>query len=173
MDIIYAVIKESCHSSTPYGLPRILTHSRQGWCCPEELIIQFWCPAYCTLSSIIRSPTESDLGWPTQLMASVYSDYKSNIIAPVTRTIGSKVKHKNKPLTMRLTCIVSLWPLSCTYQCTMSYDAIIFHYFLYACVYNIIFIILLIHHLFSQSRVHILFKRYFMWVVNMHVWCIL
>jgi hypothetical protein len=27
IDIVYTIIRESCHSSTPYGLPRILNPS--------------------------------------------------------------------------------------------------------------------------------------------------
>jgi hypothetical protein len=50
-----------------YGLLRILIHSRQGWRCTKGPIIQYRCLGYVRISSYTSCPTESNLGWPTQL----------------------------------------------------------------------------------------------------------
>ncbi len=65
-----------------------------GWRCPEGPVIQYRFPTYCTLPSITSSPTEFDLGWPTPLVKSVYSDHRSCMVVSVTKITGSKAKHK-------------------------------------------------------------------------------
>lgn len=97
---IHVITRKSCHSSISFGLPEILTLSWQGWRCAEGLVIQKRCPRYFTVLSLISSLTKFDLEWPTPLMTSVYSDHHSSMVAPIKRTIGSKIKHNNKPLTI-------------------------------------------------------------------------
>jgi hypothetical protein len=54
----------------------------------------------------------------------------------VTNNHWIKEAYKHTHLTIELTYIVSLWPLSRIYQCTMSYDAINLIHLLHACFYE-------------------------------------
>jgi hypothetical protein len=149
--------KRFCHSWIPYGLPRILTSSQQGWLCPKRPIIQHRCPEYYTLPPITSGQTLFDLVLHTPVMTFVYNNHHSSMVAPVTRTIRSMVNHKNKPLTIGNNLYNSkpmdIIPHETVYHviwCNLIFSVFYMHVFHQL----IIFIVLLLITNFHKNRVH-------------------
>jgi hypothetical protein len=149
--------KRFCHSSIPYGLSRILTSSQQGWRCLKRPIIQHRCPEYCMLPPITSGQTLSDLEWRTPVMTFVYNNHHSSMVAPVTRTIRSKVNHKNKPLTIRNNLYNSkpmdVIPHVSVYH-VIRYNLIFTIFYMHVFHKLIIFIVLSLITHFHKNRVH-------------------
>ena len=99
--MIYAYEVNNGHSSTLWST-QDFTHSQQSWCCPEGPVVQCQCSIHCTKHTIhnINGTIGFDLEWPTA----------TNDVRPIVTIPLSKFLY-NTLLTIKLTCIVSSWPL--------------------------------------------------------------